>query len=93
MAKWNVHIKGIATLQDRYDDHQITFDEMRDHVIKILRRKLAPYLSESEPKFDEELMEILDEFAEVDNEGYYDYVKNALYDWCDYNRVWIDPSN
>jgi phosphoenolpyruvate carboxylase len=90
MPEWKIVIKGIATLQDRYNDAEITFEHMRDHVVKILRRKLAPYLRE--PKLDEDLVEILDEFAEVDNDEYYDLVKNGLYDWCDYNRVWIDPT-
>jgi hypothetical protein len=90
MAKWDVHIKGIATLQDRNNDDQITFEYMRDHVVKILRRKLAHYLRE-DSKYNEDLFEILDELAEVDNVEYYDLVKNGLYDWCDYNRVWIDP--
>lgn len=89
MATWKIHIKGIARLQDRYIDGDITFEQMRDGAVEILRRKLASYLRE--PNLDEDLYELLDEFAEVDSKWYYDLVKNGLYDWCDTNQIWIDP--
>lgn len=93
MPEWKSHIKGISTLQDRYRDGQTTFEYMRDHVVKILRVRLASYLREDRLEYNEELVEILDELSEVDDNAYYDFVKNALYDWCDYNLVWIDPTN
>jgi len=42
--------------------------------------------------YDMTLEETIEELCEVDTVDYYDTVKDALYDWCDTNRVWIDPS-
>jgi len=89
MAEWKIIIKGIATRQDRYENGEIDFEQMRDGVVKLLRKKLACYLRE--PNHDMDLEELLDEFAEVDTVSYYDTVKDGLYDWCDANRIWIDP--
>lgn len=89
MPEWKITIKGIASLQDRYTNDEIAFDQMRDEVVKISRHKLAPYLRE--PQCSQDLVEILDELAEVDTATDYDYVKSSFYDWCDSHRVWVDP--
>ena len=85
MAVWKEHVYGIHTLQERQYNGTITLIEMRDSIVAKLR-KLRP---EGE---DLELDEILDELADVDTVGWYDMVKDALYDWADTNRVWIDPT-
>jgi hypothetical protein len=91
MSNWKIIIKGITTLQDRYTEGEgeMEFEQMRDKVVAIFRAKLARYLYA--PYLDDDLNEILDELAEVDTASYYNAVYFDLYDWCDDNRVWIDP--
>jgi hypothetical protein len=85
MAIWKEQVYGIHALQERQANGTITLEEMRDRIVSRLR-KLRP---EGE---DLELDEILDELAEVDTVHWYDSVKDALYDWADAKRVWIDPT-
>ena len=91
MAEWKTIIYGITALQERFDAGEIPFEEMRDGVAKILRHKLKTRLDFEHDNYDMSLRETIEELEEVDTVDYYDTVKSVLYDWCDDNRVWIDP--
>jgi hypothetical protein len=91
MAHWNIHIKGITPLKERYDDGEIEFTEMRDSVVRILRTKLTRYLDVDSALWDNEVYEAVEYLAETTSEEMFNDAQHDLYDWCDDNRVWLDP--
>lgn len=92
MTEWKQVIRGTAKLQEQYEcDGAITFEQMRDGVVAVLRRELASLVDIDSDACDWMLVDILNELEEVSDGGGYDAVKNDLYDWCDAHRVWLDP--
>jgi hypothetical protein len=91
MAKWRKNITGIAPLQEKHRDGDITFEAMRDAVVAILRKQLAAELDIDAPTFEDEAYEAVEYMAQASNGEMYDDAKADLYDWCDSSRVWIDP--
>lgn len=79
MPVWN-HTLQIA---DIFHDDDMPLKEKRDEIVK--RIKDAPFFDES----DADLIEVVEELAEVDSIMYFDAVWDAFYDWCDDNRVWV----
>lgn len=86
MPVWHIHIKGIHTLQEEQLEGTITFEEMRDGIVVILKRELA-----YEEGIDPSLDEVIDELKDADSVEAYDIAKDELYNWADKERVWIDP--
>ncbi len=39
---------------------------------------------------DDDLVLTIEELEEVDSVEYFDRVWNYFYDWCDFNRVWVE---
>jgi hypothetical protein len=90
-GKWKLIIEGIGPWQEKYVAGAVTFEEMRDGVVAILRAALGSRLDEDSDDFDNEVWEAVEYTAEATNDGQFDDAKGDLYDWCDENGVWIDP--
>ena len=77
---WKHHID----VHDIWQDDTIEFKERRDKIVERIEA------SSAWDKDDETIVDLLDELAYTDHEGEFDCVWDAIYDWADDNRVWIE---
>lgn len=90
-TRWVKSISGIGPLEQRFLADAITFEEMRDAVVALLRRRLASRLDPDRATFDSELYEAVEYMAETTTQDMYDDAKTDLYDWADDAGVWLEP--
>lgn len=85
MGVWKHTLKGFAEIFDSNPED----DEARS---KLIVRKLDRFKNQHGE--DSELEGIIEEFniyTNDDGEVYFDRIVEALYDWADRVRVWIEP--
>lgn len=91
MAKWHhtVNIKDLLTTDESPDEARRIAAEIRSRLLT-----LPPGL-----RNDPDMSDILEGFDEIAHAGSYqahdvdefNNVLDMLYDWADYNRVWLGP--
>lgn len=75
--------KRKLNLVDIFHNDDMLLEQKRDEIVR--RVKAAPFWDEE----DIELVEIIEEFEDVDTVGYFDAVWSAFYDWADVHRIWV----
>ena len=77
MANWQEKI-DLKSLFGQFQDDKLSFEQVRDKVVSKLQKS---------KRLDQELVE---ELGETENQDYFNYALNAIYDDADANLVWIE---
>lgn len=79
MARWRYTLD----LVDVWKNDDLTLEQRRDEIVQRIRSALFW------DEYDDDLVLLVDELSEVGDDGYFDHVWNAFYDWADDNDVWV----
>jgi hypothetical protein len=87
--KWKRRIVGFAEILDEFEGNSGTTDleTTKDRLIELFKADPA---YESDQQFTE-LVEEFEIFTADEGESYFNRLIEALYDWADAARVWIEP--
>ena len=91
MPTWDATL----SFKDFYHDDELTIARKAEQVSNAIIAKFASILDSDKDNFDEDLDSLYLDFrslsaydkAEADH---FDNIMSDLYDWADYNRVWIE---
>ena len=75
-------------LGDLFHNDDLSFTERRDQITFRIRH--TPWYRKADREDDGELLSIVDDLAAAPDEDDFDEAWDALYDWADDARVWID---
>jgi len=91
MPTWDATL----SFKDFYHDDELSIAEKAEKVSNAIIAKFASILDSDTDDFDEDLDSLTTDFqnlsaydkAEADH---FDNIMSGLYDWADWNRVWIE---
>ena len=73
-----------------FGDEDLPFEERRDRAVAAIRATVSFRTLDPENIEDEQIIMTIEELAETDTADYFDVCWDAIYDWADDVRLWID---
>jgi len=91
MPTWDATL----SLKDFYHDDELSIAEKAEKVSNVIRAKFANVLDNDKDNFDEDLDSLAADFRRISahdrvTANHFDNIMSDLYDWADWNRVWIE---
>jgi hypothetical protein len=91
MATWDTTLR----LKDFYHDDELTIAQKAEKVSNALIAKFSTILDSDKDNFDEDLDSLVTDFQSLSafdkvEANHFDNIMSDLYDWADWNRVWIE---
>jgi hypothetical protein len=91
MPTWDATL----SFKDFYHDDELSIAEKAETASKTIIAKFASRLDSDKDNFDEDLDGIAADFQSISaynkvETKHFDNIMSALYDWADWNRVWIE---
>ena len=91
MPTWDATL----SFKDFYHDDELSIAEKAEKVSNAITAKFASILDSDKDNFDEDLDLLVRDFSNLSaynkaEADHFDNIMSDLYDWADWNRVWIE---